>query len=394
MDNKRISLSFVVFFCLATIQFYRPVAIPANLLYYIYYATFFGLVLLVLFFYKSSYNNKFTGPLFLLLFALFLSCFSAAFSWNQGFLDSLKPVSFTMSYILFFLLLIFKLRIKDIEKIILVLGIFYIIIYFSAHILYPKEIFHVMDYGSQRGFQRISVSGMSLLFILSFFSLNKYIDEHKFWWLILYFITLICIILTLTRTIIATSFILSALYILRKSSYLKKILVVIIIGVFVLLVSQLTVFKLMSQESQKQSENWSNYVRVRAADYFLFHFPPNAFAKVMGNGKPYKNNAYSNHVYHINMVYGYYVSDLGYIGIYVTYGIFSIIAFFTIFYRMARTQVPEKYMYAKYFLYFVFLTNIIVPSLISPDMILCIVFALYILTLKETDGVNNPEKIV
>ncbi len=383
---------FILFYCLATIRFFNPVFIPRNLLYYIYYAIFFVTILFVILNYKKSYNNRLTLPVFLLLIALLISCFSALYSWNQNLLDSMRGVLFFMSYILFFLLLVLKFRVQDVEKIIIILGVLFIIVYIITFVSYPRLIFGNIDHwGDERGFQRIITNGLGFLFLFSFYSLSRYLDKREFRWLIIYLITLICIVMTLTRTLISISFILSALYILRKSSYLTKILSIFIIGSSIYLISQMSFFKFLTIETQKQSENWQNDIRVRSADFYLHHFSPNTFAKIFGNGIPSQNSGYENYVNRIKIRYGYYLSDIGYIGLYVKYGLLAVIALFIFFYRITITKIPEEYLYIKYFLYFVFIISIIIESVTSYAYIPSIVLATYILSSKDLTQSNSIE---
>ncbi|MCD6579627.1 hypothetical protein J7L48_09115 [bacterium] len=202
--------------------------------------------------------------------------------------------------------------------------------------------------------------------------------------MIYYIITLVFIIMTLTRTLIAISFIFSVLFILRKSSNLKKILSVVVIIISIYFISQMSFVRIMMRETEKQTAHWENDIRVRSADYFLHHFSPTTVAKIFGNGQPYQNTHYDYFVGQIlGKRYGYFTDDIGYIGIYVTFGILAIIALFLVFYRMVKIKLPDEYEYIRYFMYFIFITSIIIGVAISPDYIPSIVFAIYIMSSKD-----------
>ena len=153
----------------------------------------------------------------------------------------------------------------------------------------------------------------------------------------------------------------------------------------------MTFFKILTRETQEQSEKWENYIRIRAADYYLHHFSPNSFAKIFGNGQSTKNSDYDVFTQKLEKRYGYFTGDIGYLGIYVMYGFFSIVALLIIFFRITKTTVLEEYLYVKYFLYFSFIVSIIIPTFTSPDYIPSIVFAIYILTKKDVQGSNYIE---
>jgi hypothetical protein len=198
------------------------------------------------------------------------------------------------------------------------------------------------------------LKGIGFLFLLSFFSISQFYEKRQLWWLIIFIITIISIIMLLTRTLMAVSFIFLALFILRKSSYTKRILATIIIGGFVILLSQMNFFQILVDKTMIQTANLSDEIRIRSARFFLNEFSPNILAKIFGNGLPYQDNNYSNYIAYLGNSLGFYTSDLGYIGLYIQFGVFSIFAYFILIYKTFKISVPEKYLYCKYFLYFIF----------------------------------------
>ena len=393
--GNNINKLIILFFALATLHFFGFIKISPQLSIYIFDAALLGAVVYILFNYKSSYNNKFTFPILLLLMAIIMSSMSCYIFWGQDFITTIKAVTFLMSYVLYFLLSVLKIRVRDVEKIIMFLGISIIAVYFISFVFYPRVIFRYSFFVelSHRGFRRIIPYGIGLLFFFSFYSINQYLIKRKLSWLIVYFVTLIFTVMSLTRTLIGVSFVLSALFIIRKISYLKKVIVATIIVLSFYLISQVSYFQIMIHETQETGQNLGNNIRVRAADYYLHEFSPNIFTKIFGNGEPSGNSHYGNFVvYELERRHRYFLSDIGYIGIYVTHGIFSVIALLILFLRVVRIKVPEQYLYAKYFLYFAFTVSFIIPVFIGYSYIPSIVFATYILAKKGEDQSNTLEK--
>ena len=102
----------------------------------------------------------------MILSALSLSIFSAALNWDQDWIDSFKATSPYMIYVLFFLLVISKITISETEKIIVVFGILYMVLFTVSYLIFPNTILNVTQaYGDERGFQRIAINGIGFLFL-------------------------------------------------------------------------------------------------------------------------------------------------------------------------------------------------------------------------------------
>lgn len=387
-------LCFIIFFCLSSILFFSPVFIPFPLLFLTYYAFFLGTVLLVIFSNRHSGKNEFSGPILLLIIAILISGLSATYSWEQGMLDSFKALIYYLSYILFFLLIIWKTPVQDIEKIISILGTIYFVIFTITFLLYPTQIFGGEQVDSiERGFQRINLTGTGFLFLFSFYSIKKYLQERQFLWLLIFIISLIYIVMLLSRTLMMVSFVLLTLYILHLSSLLKKLLAIFVISCFVYLVSQMNFFQLMAKETKEQSQNKEDDIRVLSANYYLNDFSPNTFSLIFGNGEGTNESIYGQNMDYIKNKLGYYQSDIGYIGFYSKFGVLAILAYLIFIYKTIKTSVPDDYLYAKYFLFFIFIISIIIDAPFNPGFISSIIIAAYVLNSKDLKRPENKSAV-
>jgi len=329
-------------------------------------------------------SDQFSIPVLFLLFAILFSAFSATFFWSQNIIKSLMALPLYLSYLLFFLLLVWKVGSSDIERIIIVLGIVYIVVYTITFLAFPRPVFgNIEGFSTDRGFQRVMLEGRGFLFLFSFYSLNRFYNNGKPLWLIIFIITAISVFMLLTRTLIAGSLVLWTLYILRKSRYINKIIALFFIVGIVFLISQMGFSKLLFSQTQSQTENLQDYIRIKAVTFYLNDFSPNIIAKVVGNGEPYKETGYAEYVNFLEKGMGLYASDIGYIGLYSKFGLLSIIVYILLLIRTIRTEVPEEFMYAKYFLYFVFLISIIIDAPFSTSFITPIILALYLLSSND-----------
>ena len=392
MKYSVLKFYYIIFFCLVSIFFFTPAFVPFSLLRFANYANILIAFLVVFLSYRYSNTDVFSLPFILLLIAILISGLSATYSWGQSLFDSFKGLTIYLSYILFFLLLIWKTRVKDIEKIILILGIIYIVVYSITFLLYPLPIFGGNEqYDNSRGFQRIALSGSGFLFLFSFYSLNQYVKKRQFLWLILLAISIIYIIMLLTRTLMAVSIPLLTLFMLRKSSFIKKILVIILISCSVYIVTQMNFFNLLLEQTMEQSENKEDDIRVLSAAYYLYDFSPNTFSQIFGNGESYSESSFGKETTYLNKEQGYYQEDIGYIGFYSKFGLLAILAYLILIYKTYKVAISEEYLYCKYYLYFIFIISIIIDAPFNYGYITSIVFAAYILNSKDLSKINRTK---
>ena len=384
--KNRWSFIFVIFFCLSSIQFYQIAAIPLAILYYIYYGLFLVTLILIIFKHHRSAKSVFGTAFLVILSALSLSIFSAALNWDQDWIDSFKATSPYMVYVLFFLLVISKITISETEKIIVVFGILYMVLFTVSYLIFPNTILNVTQaYGDERGFQRIAINGIGFLFLFSFFSLKKYLVSRKYLWLLIYLVTCGFIVMTLTRTLIACSFLLSFIYFLRQSTVSNKFL---LFGFAVILMygaSQMSFFQWMKSETTMQIGSAKDDTRVLSVKYYLNDFSPNNLARIFGNGQPYYETNYARFVTKLEKGKGLYTSDIGYIGFYVKFGILAILGYMLLIYKTIKVRITENHIYCKYYLYFIFIISLIIDAPFNTGYIPSIVFAAYILFLSAKE---------
>jgi hypothetical protein len=379
-ENKFIFF-YILIFCLSDIQFFAPVIISTTVLYFSYYALFLFSVGYVLISYKESYNNSFTLPITLILVGQIIAVFSASYSWHQNLISSLLSTSLNMSYLLFFLLVINKFKLADTEKIIIICGVLYIVIYLVSFLIFPRNIVSLeVEYADERGFQRILINGIGFLFLFSFYSLKNYMTTHKQKWLLIYAVCLVLILMTLTRTLIIFSILFSFLYYIRGKNIITILLALLLSACLLYIITQTSYYKILAADTKSQAAYIKDDVRQQSKDYYLYNFSTNNIARVFGNGDAYKNTDYMRYMVYLEQTYGFYETDIGYAGFYVKYGLLAILGYLLFFYRTIKVAVSEEYQYCKYFLYFIFAISVIIESPFSRSYIPAIVCAAYILS--------------
>lgn len=392
MKYKHLKFFFVLLFCLSTIQFFTPVFFSLSLLYYTYYLLFFATLIAVVVNFRTSRRNTFIVPIIVLLVAQTVSAFAAFYSWEQNLGDSFKAVLPYMGYLLFLFLVAYDFTALEVERLFIILAISYIVVYFITYTSYPTQIFGDVDqYDDERGFQRISTSGIGCLCLFSFYSLSQYIVKKKLYSLIIYIVTLVCIIMTLSRTLIIISLLFSLLFIIRKSSTINKLIAIAATIFFMNISSQINFANLLVKQTKSELDYGKDNIRMQAVDFYFQEFSPNTFSKIFGNGEAYQGTTYSAIVSKNETILGLYSSDVGYIGFYSKFGLLAILAFAGIIYKTFRIKVSDEYIYTKYFLYLVFVGSIILDAPFNNNFIPSIVLALYILSVQDNNAISKED---
>ena len=391
MKFSKFKLLFTFLFCLSSIHFFDPTIISTSFIYYIY--LFFFIVSIVFVFTNSDhyFSNSFSFPVILILIAELLSSFNATISWDQDFIESIRAVIPYMVYILFFLLISWKYPIIEIEKLIVIIGFSYILVFLISFYVFPSIYFGNIELiDESRGFQRLKTSGIGFLFLLCFYSLNQFIIKKKLLWIFVYFISLSCIFMSLTRTYIIFTLLFSFIYILNNASLYLKLMSIFLVSIFLYIFVLSNAYNLMAEETDSQVSYAKEDIRMLSVSFYLNNFSPNIASKILGNGEPgniknnpIENSYYSKFVNNLEKKFGFYISDIGYLGLYVKFGIFSIISYLIFIYLTFKTTIFSKYLYSKYYLFFIFSISFIIDAPFNTSFISSIVFAYYILFLQS-----------
>lgn len=393
--NKKHKLGFslILLFCLSNILFFEPLIIDIKYLYYLYYVTLLLSFIIILLSKREFKYFPFTSAIFLIIIAEIISIFVCSNSWGQSFGDSLLGTLPYMGYILFFLLFRLNIQTIDAEKILIILGVIYIIVFGTSFLIYPQEIFNSNPnlHGLDRGFQRITIKGVGFLFLFSFFSLEKYIINRKFVWLFIYLITILFIIMTLTRTYIVVSILISLIFFFKNINSNGKVALIIFTCITFYLITKMEFYKNLTEQTVSQSNDLEDDIRMQSLNYYLYNFSPDVVTKIFGNGISYKDSQYSQKVNYLEKDLGLYVADIGYIGLYIKFGIISILGYLLFIYKAFKMKTPEGFLYCKYFLLFIFIISIIIDAPFNSSFIPSIMLAAYILAsnFKNNRKINN-----
>lgn len=346
-------------------------------------------------------RSAFVLPIQLMVFSIGLSVVMAYISWGQGIKASLIVTLPLMLWVFFFYLLHLRFSVRSLEKIILYLGMAYVVLFFFQY-LYPDRILFGKAIGGgdqwtiNRGVLRIIFPGGGVFFLAVFIAITKLTQAKKRKWIWIAFTVfgIMVPILQVTRQFIAGIAIIYVIHFLKGQPLKHKLLAIAAFGIITLILSTSNhpaIKGLRQTQDQEMSGEGTSNVRLSAGEYFLTRFSPNTMSQVFGNGVPYGSfTSYGRHVSKLNQL-GFYLEDVGLVAIYTMHGVFAVIAYFLIWIKSITLPLPRRYYYVKYYLWFLFITGFTSNSLYSPYYLITTVIALYIfqITVQEVTRKNH-----
>ena len=299
----------------------------------------------------------FKNEIILILFAVALSTFAAAYFYGQKIpvtLYAQRPLYFFFFY---FLLHQLRLPVKFFVQLVFYIALVYAFFYLAQTFLYPRQITH-NRVAFDRGTIRIFIPGAGYMILAFFISLNSYLRESKVKYLIFMGLAAIIFVLLGTRQVLASVGLMAILNIIFSKRIQSKfsIIFMIILAIIPIYFLFQDIILSMMEVTEKQSQNFSDDIRVRAATYFLTDFNHNKLWYFTGNGVNGGTSLYQQKVIHLMLTKHYYMSDIGMIGDFVQLGIIYVVATLIIMIKIETIRLPEEMHYIKYYIGIMFLT--------------------------------------
>lgn len=355
-------------------------------IYIISYFRYFYIIVAILFSVPFVFPKRdgFVLPVQLIVLSIIISILLAYISWEQSLMLSIKATIPYLLWIFFFYLLHIKLPVKTIEKIILIYGVIYILLYFYQFTHSQTMFFGWEDnYDDSRGIVRIVLAGGGIFFLFSFMALNKLTTQKKSraLWLIFSILGIIIPIMQATRQFIVGVLIMYLFHFIKDLKFYKIVIaIVFFIGLlFYISKSNNAIIKGIIEAQKETSQQGNDYIRVLAGTYFITDFSPNNISKVLGNGVPAGlDSYYGQFVADLTQTRKFYLADVGLIAMYAMFGVLAIFAYILIWVRSVTLPLPREYYYLKYYLWFLLVTSLTSLSVYHPHYLISTVFALYI----------------
>jgi hypothetical protein len=115
-------------------------------------------------------------------------------------------------------------------------------------------------------------------------------------------------------------------------------------------------FTEMIAATKHHADQSENYVRVRAAAYFVTKLPQNKAMFILGNGAPSERSPYGIMITQVRKMFGFYLSDVGIVALYVKFGLFFALTCLVIIFQNLFARLNKEIMYIKYFMVYLLVT--------------------------------------
>lgn len=320
-----------------------------------------------------------------------LSLFSAYIFWDQPIVHTYRASANYFFFIIFFYFCKERIRIDSLEKIIVLFGWLYIILWLYAMFRAPSLTFGVSEDNEvsdnmQRGMLRINFTGRLSLIFAYFYYLNKCFIERRPKFIIFAGIFFVFIVLQLTRQLILWAGVVSIIYIFLRAKKLAVALSILFFamyaGVTNIHFSDNNIIGAMINLTYDQAKYAGDDIRVEEYRYFLTDWSPNVVTSLIGNGMPHSETEYG-HYYQTLQNNGFFLSDVGYPCMYVLVGVLGLAIYLFLYIKGAFLKLPKEYNYVNMFLLFLIPANIAASWYGGADTQLAFSICIYIIYVQR-----------
>lgn len=336
----------------------------------------------------------------LIFLALLFGVYGAKWGHNQNFLLSLWAPSYLYFYLFYFFLHSIRMRTEELERLIIIMAILYLLIYFFQYAIYPKILFGARA-DVERGTVRIFIPGGTFAGFIYYYFLHKALTTEKKIYAVYCLIYFAVPLLQGTRSSTTVLLFGTLLFILFSRQVKSKIAVTILMLAFsavVFIIFKDIIMNLINV-SESQASQDDDDIRVKASKFFLYEFSPTTLNYWIGNGESHGASTYGMKIFFYKEYFGYYQSDIGLIGEYSKYGILWIICVFLVFRKLFITKIAPSYGYIKYWAVVLILSELMGGALSKQSDIIIITSVLYIydvsnFELKHQDKRTNVKVLI
>lgn len=343
-----------------------------------------------------SIKTHYKSDILLLSLSVVISMFMAFAFHKQSFAITFFAQKHMYFLFFYFFLHIYRFDKKFLERTFLIIGVTWCLIYLIQYFIFPHIILNSRVH-LDRNTVRIFFPGSLFALVAYFIGLNnvltKQIKLSYLMYLAIFFI--IVGLLQGTRANLATLVFTTGLFIIIHPNVKKRSLIILI--AFFALLAVLAIFwknfeALFNLTKQQIAANQhEDPIRKKTLKFFLTDFMPNKLCYVFGNGMEHGRSDYGKQIMSYMKDNWLFLSDIGFIGEYVIWGVLFVIIELKIIIGNIFRKLPHSVSYLRYVYIYVLLTNItgagafVGSSLITAHMIM-----LYLIDV-EIDKIQQPE---
>lgn len=326
------------------------------------------------------------------------SIFMAYFFQEQSFTTTfISTIPYLISYAYFYILLKFNVEKGKIEKLFQWLTIISAFMYVCNLIAFPTRIFGeaIEEIDTSRGFERLGVPMIEIIVLYFFYSINQWMTTNQKKWIYWIILTSILIVISLTRQIILISALLGFLFIMKRATIYKKLIVISTTTILALyILPQTTLYQTMVELSLEQIDK-NTYqkedIRITAWKYYTIDNQTNSITSILGNGVPAygKSKWGTSFMKEVEYEYGgngCFTADVGWAGFYWYFGILSVVGLLSLLIKGIFTSRSKNEAYLSYGLLFILISAVTSAPILHFNQILSLSFILY---LAFTTNINK-----
>ena len=289
------------------------------------------------------------------------------------------------SFVPYFFLVRKNADVKKVERVLVTVSVLYIFCWLYQVSQIPNIVFgERAALENDRGFARFYIATKEHLPFLMFYFLSCYTIRKKILYAVLALFVFCVVILHVGRQMIVWSGLMALIYMIYVDrDKAKKIIAFAIMAVvaFFIMTTHFTVLNDLIATTEEGLGGFNEFgtgnIRFEAMDKFIFDFNTNFLSILFGNGYAAEGTLlFSKILRFANQ--GYYIADVGFVGMYINLGLISVILYCTLLFNVLfKCKIPKEYLYIKFYIGYIILSYLGSHTLTS-NLIL-IMAAIYIL---------------
>ena len=291
---------------------------------------------------------------------MFVGIIPSVLFWNQDLTQAFIAIAPYSYFFLFLFLMQANIKRDLILKMLLVFGYIGLVL-FSYQLLFPKIVLFGAseELKEDRGVLRILFPGEGFMFFALVYYLNKLGKKFNWKYLIALLPFFLMMILQVTRMYILAFGVIAIYHFMIKSKLQYRVFAMIffLAGFYYFYNSNNTIVKGMSEASENDFKQKEDYIRLQAAYYYLFDFPKNNSAYLIGNGAYHFSSPYGKKILSLNENDQYYLEDLGLVKGYVLFGFLFVFGYSWIFIKSFAIKIPDNKLYLKYYIWMILILS-------------------------------------
>ena len=334
---------------------------------------------------EAKRKGYFSLPVSIFVASIISGAISAYIYYDQSLIQSM--IASHIFYPFFTYLLLVQLEFKKGDLLLIIKMVFWatLVVFIIDFFTFPDTLFAWRNESrEEREALGLFFYGQGFTILGALIYLENYLRTNKFRYLIPFIAAFVFIVfLTGSRTyffaLSISSLFIVVFSIKEISSFNRKIYTILslcllgFIGIYYLQDRFLNLFSL----TQDQFSNYSGDIRLNCIIYYATEFQNSILTQLFGNGFPNPHSALG--AKELFATYnGYFVSDIGIIGLWSYFGVLSVLAWGLIFIRVFNKKYIRQNIAIIAFFIYIFINSFLTYTLFDPGYIIAYIYALYL----------------